>query len=253
MREHGDAEEPEALAGPGEPGGAAFGAALRGHRRAAGLTQEALAERAGVGVRTLQGLEAGTSAPLRATARRLADGLGLPEAARARFLAAATPPLRAPRAPAGPRGGLRLVPPPPARPDPAPPGNLPAELSSFVGREREVAAVGAALAAHRLVTLTGPGGVGKTRLALRVAAELPARLPGGRLARGAGRRWPTPPWCPGRSPRPPACGRSPAARCSPPSPTPCGRGACCWCWTTASTCWTPAPGWPTPCCGPART
>jgi non-specific serine/threonine protein kinase len=55
-----------------------------------------------------------------------------------------------------------------------PPGNLPAQLTSFVGREPELTALAGLLAAHRLVTLTGPGGVGKTRLALRAAA---ARLP----------------------------------------------------------------------------
>src|SRR6476620_10389 len=102
MREHGDAGEPGEPGEPGDAGDSAFGAALRRHRRAAGLTQEALAERAGVGVRTLQGLEAGTSAPLRGTARRLADGLALSDAARAPFLAAAAPAPRAPRAPAHP-------------------------------------------------------------------------------------------------------------------------------------------------------
>src|SRR3712207_6298241 len=50
--------------------------------------------------------------------------------------------------------------------------NVPAEVSSFVGRRRELGEVRAALTSHRLVTLTGPGGVGKTRLALRVAAEV---------------------------------------------------------------------------------
>ncbi len=51
-------------------------------------------------------------------------------------------------------------------------GNLPAEVTSFVGRHKEVAAVGDALRDHRLVTLVGVGGVGKTRLALRTAADL---------------------------------------------------------------------------------
>ncbi|MGZ8744138.1 MAG: ATP-binding protein [Nocardioides sp.] len=49
--------------------------------------------------------------------------------------------------------------------------NLPAELSSFVGRRHELAAVRALLATHRLVTLLGPGGIGKTRLAVRTAAD----------------------------------------------------------------------------------
>lgn len=51
-------------------------------------------------------------------------------------------------------------------------GNLPAELTSFIGRRRQLQEVKAALSAARLVTLVGPGGVGKTRLALRVATEL---------------------------------------------------------------------------------
>ena len=47
--------------------------------------------------------------------------------------------------------------------------NLPHALTAFVGREAEVATVGELVAAHRLVTLTGTGGVGKTRLALEAA------------------------------------------------------------------------------------
>src|SRR6516164_2080882 len=50
--------------------------------------------------------------------------------------------------------------------------NLPAQVSSFIGREAELAAVRALVAASRLVTLTGAGGAGKTRLALQVAAGL---------------------------------------------------------------------------------
>ncbi len=60
------------------------------------------------------------------------------------------------------------------------PGNLPAQLTSFVGRDAELVAVAGALEAARLVTLTGVGGVGKTRLSLQVAAEV---LP--RFAHGA--------------------------------------------------------------------
>lgn len=51
-------------------------------------------------------------------------------------------------------------------------GNLPAELSSFVGRRRQLQEIKTSLAVSRLVTLVGPGGVGKTRLALRTAADL---------------------------------------------------------------------------------
>jgi predicted ATPase/class 3 adenylate cyclase len=58
---------------------------------------------------------------------------------------------------------------PPLRSLDARPNNLPAQLTRFVGRESEIAAVRELLATHRLVTLTGPGGTGKTRLALRVA------------------------------------------------------------------------------------
>jgi predicted ATPase/DNA-binding CsgD family transcriptional regulator len=51
-------------------------------------------------------------------------------------------------------------------------GNLPAETTSFVGRRRELAEIRKKLATARLVSLVGPGGVGKTRLALRAAADL---------------------------------------------------------------------------------
>jgi hypothetical protein len=53
-----------------------------------------------------------------------------------------------------------------------PPNNLPLELSSFVGRKRQVTEVAGLLADYRLLTLTGPGGSGKTRLAMAVAFEV---------------------------------------------------------------------------------
>ena len=58
-------------------------------------------------------------------------------------------------------------------------GNLRAPTTSFIGRESEVAKLQAAVKAHRLVTLTGVGGVGKTRLALEVAARMADEFPDG--------------------------------------------------------------------------
>jgi predicted ATPase/DNA-binding SARP family transcriptional activator len=58
-------------------------------------------------------------------------------------------------------------------------GNLPRQLTSFVGRERERADIARLLARARLVTLTGPGGCGKTRLALEAAADALEQLPDG--------------------------------------------------------------------------
>jgi predicted ATPase/class 3 adenylate cyclase len=68
---------------------------------------------------------------------------------------------------------------PPLRSMGAFPNNLPAELSSFIGRKVELAAVQDALSRARLVTLTGAGGAGKTRLALQVAADRIERHPDG--------------------------------------------------------------------------
>jgi len=58
-------------------------------------------------------------------------------------------------------------------------GNLPADVTSFIGRRRELAEVRELLQRARLITLTGVGGVGKTRLALRVAAEVRRAFPDG--------------------------------------------------------------------------
>lgn len=60
-----------------------------------------------------------------------------------------------------------------------PPGNLPLQLTSFVGRERELGELVGLLERTRLLTLTGPGGCGKTRLALEASARLRRRFPDG--------------------------------------------------------------------------
>jgi predicted ATPase/DNA-binding XRE family transcriptional regulator len=172
-----------------------FGALLREHRLAAGLTQEELAERAGLSARSVQGLERGASRPFPDTVRRLTGALALPPAAAAAVAAAAraVPRPGARGAPAGgpPSQGEAIgawpggAPPRPApREPPSVPHNLPAPLTALVGREGQAEDVARTLAASRLVTLTGPGGCGKTRLALEVGATLTARAPS--AAPGAG-------------------------------------------------------------------
>jgi predicted ATPase/DNA-binding SARP family transcriptional activator len=62
---------------------------------------------------------------------------------------------------------------------PLPPSNLPHQLTSFVGRSWEIAEVAKLIDTHRLVTLTGPGGAGKTRLAIEVAERVLSRFADG--------------------------------------------------------------------------
>ena len=146
---------------------ASFGALLRRHRLSAGLSQEALAERAGLSVRGLSDLERGARrTPYPDTLRRLSDALGLGDQERQSLLAVA-------RADASPT---------PDPVSPAPRMVIPLPTTSFVARGRELADVSVLLRRPdvRLVTLTGPGGTGKTRLALEVASRL-----GGGFANGA--------------------------------------------------------------------
>src|SRR5580704_8116054 len=144
-----------------EQAGPGFGGLLRQLRADAGLTQEELAEAASVSPRSVSDLERGINLTARKdTARLLADALGLAGPQRALFEAAARG-----RAPA--TGVLVAQDPLLTRPN-----NLPVQLSAFIGREREVSEVRALVESCRLVTLTGAGGCGKTRLSLQVAAEL---------------------------------------------------------------------------------
>jgi predicted ATPase/DNA-binding XRE family transcriptional regulator len=156
---------------PAQPSGRqSFGALLRRYRTNAGLTQEQLAERAGLSRRGIADLERGARrAPYTDTVLRLAVALGLSEVDQASFVDAAR---IAPRLP----GERELA----ARPKPT--GHtLPLQMTALLGRQREVAAVRAQLLRDdvRLLTLTGPAGTGKTRLGVHVASELLDRFEDG--------------------------------------------------------------------------
>jgi non-specific serine/threonine protein kinase len=125
---------------------------------AAGLTQEVLAERAGLSVYGIQKLERGTTRPYRDTAERLVAALKLSRDAADQLWAAVEPVRR--------RGSLPRA----DRRD-----NLPVGLTSFVGRDKELATIAARLQTVRLLTLTGVGGCGKTRLAIEAARTISER------------------------------------------------------------------------------
>jgi tetratricopeptide (TPR) repeat protein/transcriptional regulator with XRE-family HTH domain len=155
------------MAGPPDK----FAGLLRGLRRRARLTQEELAEAAGVSHRTVSDLERGlATTPQKETVRLLGDALGLTGPERTRFETAA-------------RGRpLAVVPQAAAA---AAMRSLPRDVASFTGRERELeqlaeaaAGVGGVVGIH---AIGGMAGVGKTAFAVHAAHQLASRFPGGQV------------------------------------------------------------------------
>lgn len=161
---------------------ATFSRWLKRLRASHDLTQEALAERIGCAAQTIRMYESGARRPSREIAERLADVLEVPAAERATFtrLARIRPTEATPDAlpdstatrssPAGVTPTVQLRQPPRS--------SLPVPPTPLIGREHEQAEVLRLLddPACRLVSLVGPGGVGKTRLAIQVAINLAARF-----------------------------------------------------------------------------
>jgi transcriptional regulator with XRE-family HTH domain len=139
--------------------GSAFGALLRHYRQAAGLSQEGLAEQARMSSNGIGALERGDRQyPYRATVELLVKALNLRPAEAAEFEAVAVRPWQ-------PRAGT----------DPLASGAEMAVASprtSLVDRKTELAEIGGVLADNRLVTVTGSGGVGKTRTVRAVGVAL---------------------------------------------------------------------------------
>lgn len=130
-----------------------FGQWLKTQRARLDLTQGDLARRVGYSPETIRKIEAGALKPSKQIVDLLADHLGVPSAQRDAFLAFAT----------DARVNVNAA--------PIALGNLPVQLTRFIGREGDLAEVQRLLGTTRLLTLTGSGGCGKTRLAQEAAAR----------------------------------------------------------------------------------
>jgi predicted ATPase/transcriptional regulator with XRE-family HTH domain len=156
-----------------------FGAWVRRRRRACDLTQRELAHMVGCALGTLKKIETDQRRPSKLMAERLATCLALPEAERFVFLQAARAEIAVDQlavAPLEPVSSSAI-----ARIFSRPRHNLPAQPTVLVGRAEAVAELRGLVCSPgtRLVTLTGPGGVGKTRLAIQAASEVLEHFPDG--------------------------------------------------------------------------
>src|SRR6266496_1638634 len=135
-----------------------FGAWLHKQRRALDLSRKAFADQVGCAEVTLRRIETDTLKPSKELANVLLEKLGISETERPQWISFAR--------------GLSGFPTKSIPSSNKAKSNLPASLTTFVGREKEQAEVTQLLAKRRLITLTGSGGVGKTRLAIAVGEHV---------------------------------------------------------------------------------
>ena len=135
-----------------------FGVWLHKQRRALDLTRQAFAAQVGCAEVTLRRIEAGTLKPSKELAGILLEKLGVPETEWPQWISFA-------------RGASDLPGQSPSLSN-KPNTNLPVPITSFVGREREQREIAELTVNNRLITLTGIGGVGKTRLSLELGKKL---------------------------------------------------------------------------------
>ena len=144
-----------------------FGQQLKQLRDKLDLTQQALGQRAGLSVAAIRKLESGERRPSKEVAEALAKALQVPTLERAAFVVTAR---------SDPQNSVQVA----AAKTALPPNNLPGLLPTLIGRDADVIDLASRVTGKsRLVTVLGPGGVGKTRLALQVAEQvLPAFVDG---------------------------------------------------------------------------
>jgi transcriptional regulator with XRE-family HTH domain len=158
-----------------DDGAGGFGSRLRDCRTSSGLSQQELAERSGLSIRAISKLECGwTRWPYPGSVDRLADALGLRDAARTEFMVTAGRRLGHGAGPAGPRAGDVYI-----------PRLLPALSPAFTGRAGELATLSRMLDEPGRTTLitaiTGTAAVGKTALAVHWAHQFASDFPDGQL------------------------------------------------------------------------
>lgn len=155
-----------------------FGAWLRQQRAQRHLTREQLAERVGCSVALLRKIEDDERHPSTQIAELLANALTIPATDRATFVKVARGELRVDRLPPSAWVNPAATVPPASAP---PRSNLPVLPTPLIGRQREVTELSQLLgdAQCRLLTLVGPGGIGKTRLAIETATQIQERFSDG--------------------------------------------------------------------------